>query len=140
MNLSIEKLRGIIPIVISRFRLILIEASAGDGKQPVACLQRVSDRKEHFRRDRANRDGSYELAESYFGRMPCDDLPLSVIIKIHIRIKFLGTFLTNAMAEFRFRMVMEIGLNLIPVSLIISYFFTVRANREKSFQSFYFLA
>jgi hypothetical protein len=33
-----------IPIVIRMFRFLLIEAPAGDGKRPVACLKRVSDR------------------------------------------------------------------------------------------------
>ena len=33
-----------LPVVIRMFRLLLIEAPAGDGEQPFACLKRVGDR------------------------------------------------------------------------------------------------
>ena len=42
------------------------------------------------------------------------------------------------MAEFRFRMIMDVGLNLIPVSIVITNFVAMRTNRKQPAELFNF--
>ena len=60
----------------------------------------------------------------------------SIAIKVHIRKIVFSTVLANTMAEFRIRMVLNVCLDLIPVSFVIPIFFRMGTNREQSTELF----
>ena len=55
----------------------------------------------------------------------------SIVINVHIWVMFLCTFLANAVTELCVWMFLDISFYLVPISFIISNFFTMRADGEK---------
>ena len=61
-----------------------------------------------------------------------------IIIKIKIRIKFFSTFRTDTMGELCIGTFAYIFLNLVPVSLVVSYLFAIGTDGNQPAQGFNF--
>lgn len=59
-----------------------------------------------------------------------EDFPVSLFLFIILRIQFFCTFRTNNVTKFCLRVVSDIDIYLFPVTVIIAYFLTRRANRQ----------
>lgn len=77
--------------------------------------------------------GSFDTISisSLFLKNSSTQIPLFLIC-IQIRIIFFHTFLTNTVAKFSFRMFLDVCLNLIPISLVITDFLAMRTDRQYS--------
>jgi len=63
----------------------------------------------------------------------------NLLLQVNIRIEFFGTFNTQAVAEFRIRMVPDKRFQLMPVASVITYSFTSGTNWNYPFERFDFL-
>ena len=62
----VQGIRLVILVVINMFRLLLVEAPAGNDKQPVAGLKRFSDRCEHPIWELGAEERTLSACQTYF--------------------------------------------------------------------------